>query len=393
MSATVQTDSLVREASAYVYKLFKEKLPATLTYHNYAHTVDVASDADRIGRKSGIPEERLVLVTLAAWFHDTGFIEVYQGHEEVSARIARKFLENHGMPQHNIEKVISYIYATRENYQPVNLEEQVIHDADRAHVGKEKFFDLADQLRREWEHHRGTRYSDQEWAELQLEFLSSVEFYTDFARENFRKQWRRNLESLQTTLAGFLNARQKLPKPKTKKSVASRGIQTMFRSTYRNHINLSSIADSKANIMISVNAILMSIIISFVSTRLQANPWLLTPAGVLLVSSLAATVFAILSARPKVTSKVFTLDDVRRNESNLLFFGNFVNMSLNDFTIGMRELMQDEDTLYNNMIADLHSLGQVLSRKYKLLWISYTVFMAGLSVSVVLFLILFLTST
>jgi len=100
-------------------------------------------------------------------------------------------------------------------------------------------------------------------------------------------------------------------------------------------------------------------------------------------------VFAILSARPKVTSKVFTIDDVRRDRANILFFGNFVNMSLDDFTIGVKELMGDENRLYNNMIADIHSLGQVLSKKYRLLWLSYTVFMAGLSVSVVLFIVLF----
>lgn len=163
----------------------------------------------------------------------------------------------------------------------------------------------------------------------------------------------------------------------------------MFRTAYRNHINLSSIADSKANIMISVNAILMSIIVSFVSTRLQQDPWLMVPAGCMLVTSLAAIVFAILAARPKVTSKVYTVEDVHRNRANILFFGNFVNMELDDFTLGMRELMGDWDKLYDTMISDVYSLGKVLDRKYRLLWFSYSIFMAGLVVTVTVFMLLF----
>jgi len=161
----------------------------------------------------------------------------------------------------------------------------------------------------------------------------------------------------------------------------------MFRTAYRNHINLSQIADSKANIMISINAILMSIIVSFVSTRLTdaANVWLLVPAVTMLMTSLVAIIFAILGTRPKVTSEVFSLEDVRRNRANILFFGNFVNMSRSEFAVGMREIMADWDMLYDSMIHDLYSLGLVLQKKYRLLWFSYSVFMVGLILTVVLF--------
>ena len=165
----------------------------------------------------------------------------------------------------------------------------------------------------------------------------------------------------------------------------------MFRTTYRNHINLSSIADSKANIMISVNAILLSILLSFVSTRLQTDPRLLVPTTSLVATCLVAMVFAILSARPKVTSQTFTVDEVRRSpQANILFFGNFTNMPLHEFTVGVRELMKDSDLLYDNMISDIYSLGQVLQRKYRLLWISYSAFMAGVILSVALFALFFI---
>ena len=148
---------------------------------------------------------------------------------------------------------------------------------------------------------------------------------------------------------------------------------------------LSSIADSKANIMISINAILMSIIISYVGSRIGTQSWMLVPSASILITSMIAITFAILSARPKVTSEEPKLSEVRQREANILFFGNFVKMPREEFLAGIHELMEESDMVYDQMALDLYGLGQVLQKKYRLLWISYTVFMAGLGISVFLF--------
>lgn len=388
--ALLERDTLIAGASGFVYTLFKSKLPDTILYHAYQHTVEVAKEADRIARETGLDDEDHLLVMLAAWFHDAGFTEAYEGHEEASARLARTYLEEQGLPAEQIERVVVLIHSTHLDQEPRDVCEEVLHDADLSHVGKKKkFFRYSDRLRKEWEVHRDLHYTDQEWAEIQLKFLAGVRFRTKYARKRFEKTRRRNLRKVQEQLAAILERDKAVALPAESKGSPSRGIETMFRTAYRNHINLSAIADSKANIMISVNAILMSIIVSFVSTRLQSDPWLLIPATAMLITSLCAIVFAILSARPKVTSKVFTLEDVRQNRANLLFFGNFVNLEADTFNIGMKEIMADWDRLYDSMISDLYSLGHVLSRKYRLLWLSYTAFMAGLILTVVLFLGLF----
>lgn len=167
----------------------------------------------------------------------------------------------------------------------------------------------------------------------------------------------------------------------------SRGIETMFRTSYRTHIDMSSLADSKANIMISINGLIMSIMIASVSTKMDTNTWLLLPTSTLLVGCLVSLVFAVLAARPRVTAKLVTLEDVRRDRANILFFGNFVNMEEGDYVQGMTELLQSPDALYHNMIRDIYSLGGVLARKFHYLRISYAVFMTGLIVSVSFFLV------
>jgi hypothetical protein len=100
------------------------------------------------------------------------------------------------------------------------------------------------------------------------------------------------------------------------------------------------------------------------------------------VVCLGGIVFAILSTRPKVTSGVFTREQIEQKKANLLFFGNFYKMHEDDFEWGVNEMMNDADYLYNSLIRDLHSLGKVLGRKYRFLRISYSVFMYGIILSV-----------
>ena len=187
------------------------------------------------------------------------------------------------------------------------------------------------------------------------------------------------------------------PTPKKKKNKpkgelgTSRGIETMFRTSYRTHLNLSGIADNKANIMISINGIIISILLASVSPRIGEIPALLLPTAVFLVTCVVSMIYAILAARPRVTSLHVSLEDVRENKANLLFFGNFVSMAEDDFVVGMHELMGNTDQLYTNMIRDIYSLGGVLNKKYALIRVSYTVFMLGLSVGVALFLFVLAT--
>ncbi len=193
------------------------------------------------------------------------------------------------------------------------------------------------------------------------------------------------------TAVGDGEADKKKKKKKKKKDTAkaglgtSRGIETMFRTSYRTNMDLSALADAKANIMISINGIIISIILASISPKIDANPWLLIPTAVLLLTCLGSMALAVLAARPRVSSQVLNLEDVRSNNKNLLFFGNFVSLPEEDFVIGMKELLQNTDSLYVNMIRDIYGLGTVLQKKFSLLRRSYNVFILGLILGVFLF--------
>lgn len=171
------------------------------------------------------------------------------------------------------------------------------------------------------------------------------------------------------------------------RKVPIRAIQSFFRANYRNHIELSAIADNKANIMISVNAILISVLITLLSYRNigETNPKVILPVVLFLVSALGSLIFAVLAARPKVTrlSTGTQLPDLKRG--NLMFFGNFVSLSLENYEEAMDKLFRDGSLLYGHLVRDMYYLGKVLDRKYRYLTVSYTLFMVGFIVSVVIF--------
>ena len=165
----------------------------------------------------------------------------------------------------------------------------------------------------------------------------------------------------------------------------NRGIETMFRSAYRVQMELTALADNKANMMISINGIIISIIIAAVAPKLDSNPWLLVPSTIFLIGTLISIVFAILAARPRVSTTPITLEDLEHSEGNILFFGNFANLDQSHFTEGMLDLMQDRMVLYETMIGNIYGLGVVLKKKFALLQVAYTAFMVALILGVLSF--------
>jgi predicted metal-dependent HD superfamily phosphohydrolase len=392
----------------YVHELLSEKLPSGYLFHNFQHTQEVAEMCREIAAAVHLSKKEAEHLLLAAWFHDTGFVEKREGHEEKSAQIARAFLSRQNYPEEQIKTVERLILSTKPEPTPGDTLEKILHDADIAHVGRKRFFKRGDLLRMELEQTQNVSYSDNEWAHIQLDFLINNKFCTLYAREKFDERRMQNIEKQRSNIQLF---RKQANRSKAGKDLG-RGIDTLYRSTFRNHINLSSIADGKANMMISINAIILSVIITLsgagFSFANQPNVDYLRytiPVLILLMGSLISVIFAILSARPKVTQRTAQQEAAQQDaarpeaaqqeaaqdqQANLLYFGNFLGVSRAEFVRYLNSLKVDQDLLYDNMADDLYNLGLVLRRKYKMLSISYNVFMGGLVLSVLAFMVIFL---
>ena len=386
--------SHLAKASGYVTNLLQNNLPEGCVYHNIDHTLNVVESAKLIGEHNGLSKEDMDILLLAAWFHDTGMVSVYIGHEEKSIEIFKNYIIKEQFPVEKIEKVAQLIKATKVPQNPINLLEKIICDADISHIGQKGFQSRAKLLRQEWEIVLDKKFTDIEWLNSNIEFLTNHKFNTEYAQVIFEEQRLVNLEKLKkklikekmelensnNILAGNIEKQKQL-----KSKQAERGIETMFRNTIRTHVEFSGLADNKANIMISINTLILTALVAVMARKLDSNPQLIIPTAILALVSLVTLIFAIMVTRPKITSGTFTHDDIKEKRVNLLFFGNFFNMNLKDFEWGMTEMMGDKDFLYGSMIKDFYYLGQVLGQKYRYLRICYNIFMYGLIISILAF--------
>ena len=402
-----QTADLLQDVEAYVEKYILENVDEGYVYHNFQHTYAVVEAAGELVRYYELGEEDKLVVELACWFHDTGYSGGWADHELRGADLAEAFLRQNHAEASLIDDVRGAILATRMPQHPQTFVEQIVSDADLSHLGKASYWDRCGRVRQEFALTRNITMSDQEWIDFEIGFMLSHEYHTEAARELYGNRKSKHIRQLYkrkkalypdqtpSNLKELKQSKKNKQAKKIKKKIEAdesdfkpgRGVETMYRATYRTHVNLSSIADNKANIMLSVNAIILSISAANLFPKLDNNPHLTVPTIILVAVCLGSLFYAIQATRPKVTEGHSSLEDIKARKSNLLFFGNFYNMKLEDFHFGMMEMIRDEEFLYTSMTKDLYYLGVVLAQKYTFLRICYNVFLYGIIVSVLAFII------
>ena len=378
---------LLKEIEKYASDLIIKESSVNLTYHTIEHTRDVVKNAKIIGAKENLSEDEMNSLLAAAWFHDVGYIRKYQGHEAESVSIAVDFLESKEVDKNVRDLVSGYIMETTIPYRPTNKNSEILCDADMMHLGTENYFKLAEKLRQELANCGIRKLKKIEFEKESVRLFKNHSYFTNYYFNETVKTKEKNLRILQENI----NRRKHKKRAFSEKGKRySRGVDTMFKLTARNQINLSSIADNKSNILISLNGIIISLGLVAIASKFRENPAIVLPTVIFIVFSLSTIILAILSTRPYISSGKFSINDIKLKKVNLLFFGNFYKMGLEEYEWAIGEMINDDQYLYSTMTRDQYSLGKVLARKYKLLRWAYNVFMVGLVVSVIAFLLVFL---
>ncbi len=436
---------LIEKVRMAVSALFKEKYDMRSTYHSFQHTKEVAEAAEKIGKAAGLNNVEMEAVLIAAWFHDTGYLINAQNHESHSAQIAEEFLRTNHYPESKIQLVKDNILATEINHIPGNLMEEVLHDADYINLASPDNLKQSELLRDEIVNYGGNKPTEEEWLTAELKFLLNHRYYTAYSRNKLEEKKIENVKKIKKKLKNYrkdeafilntpvteqierpmndsnqekngiapsngvgnkeiaLNVRKEDGKQPGKKkedkkeqkkaleeqralekkeALAVKEFDTIYRLVATNHMRMNAIADRKANIMLSLNAIIISLTMGIVASSSEYTLRFIIPTSILIVVCLITIVFAALSTRPKVTSGTVDKQDIEDKKANLLFFGNFSKMKFEDFDWGIRKLLVDQEYLHNSMFIDFYSLGTVLDSKYRYLRICYNVFMFGIVTAV-----------
>jgi len=375
---------IIQLSSDYIKELFSQQLSPDLRYHDVAHTDSVIKVALELANHYQLSPEEKELLEIACIFHDSGYVKVYTGHEEVSQEIAANFLQKHQYPADKIEVIKALIGATRLITPPTNLSEEIIKDADLNNLGTRKYMKTIANLRYEFATFLGKESSTKDWYNTNLQFIDSHDYYTDYAKQLFDKKKKSNRKKVKTAL-------RELIAPLTKKKRKNKGIngnrsaQMMFKTALRNHIDLTSIADNKANIMLSVNALIITITISLLGSKIDSNGHLILPAIVLLTTSVISIIYATLATRPIKSKGLTDLANIQKGPTNLFFYGNFYKMPFKNYKAGIRTVIQDDDKLDDSITADLYFLGKALGIKFARLRTCYNVFAIGLTLTAIAF--------
>ena len=394
---------ILDDVKTHVEHLFQTGTNEHLVYHNLQHTEHVVKHAVEIANFYKLSDRDFFRVQCACWFHDIGYLEGREQHEKKGSEAAANFLRSFSVDEQDIQEVQGCIMATKMPQAPKTLLQQIVCDADLYHLGSEDFKNRNKLMRKETIAACNKEIDKNIWRLGTLQLLESHHYHTRYCIDKLTARKNENIKMLKAQIQESFhldapektvtNALEDKPAPKEKKKKddkdtrPEKGIETMFRITSNNHQRLSDMADNKAHIMISINSIILSVVLSVLLRKLEDNEHLILPTVTLLLICLVTMVFSILATRPTVPPGRFIPEEVLEKKPNLLFFGNFYRMSLHDYNAAMEKMMDNRDYLYGSLIKDIYSQGIVLGRKYRLLRIAYNVFMFGIIVSVLGFIL------
>jgi len=191
---------LINKVEKYVTDLILKIQSDKKFYHGMIHTLDVVKVSKEIAIAESVTESDIELVTIAAWFHDTGYMFCSDGHEEQSSLIAREFLEKESYPSDKINIIVQCINATAIPQNPSNLLEEILCDADLYHLGMPDSEERSKLLRKELEETGNKEFSDIEWYKISYKFIRNHSYFTPYANKNFNAQKLLNLKKLESKI-------------------------------------------------------------------------------------------------------------------------------------------------------------------------------------------------
>ena len=379
----------MKKIEAFVSHLLSEQLNNNSLFHNLEfaknsvqRTIDIL---DSYGDSYAERSEILV----AAWFMNTGFSEAHEDHVQKSCEIATNFLSNNGKDKKYISRICVLINAAWNVEEPKNEDEKIISDGLTSYYASENFEELLGLLHMEQVSLDQNPLSIEELRKHYIEILRTKHrFFTSYAKENWQEQKERNVFDLIGAANKSVKTKKKEKlKVRLKNQSPERAIQSLYRTQLRNHLKLSDIADTKANILLSVNAIIISLLLANLIPKLGTpnNSYLIYPTVIFVVFSILSMIMSVLATRPKIENESLIDGDIEKKDVNYLFFGNFHVLEPQEFKEKLRDIIASKETIYDALSMDLYYLGKVLKAKYQLLRWTYTVFMVGIILSVIAF--------
>lgn len=183
------------KAYSFLIQKLESELPKYLTYHNVAHTKDVMENVQHLAASENISEPEITILKTAALFHESGMLETYKGHEEISCKMAEKWLPQFEYTKDEITQICALIMATKMPQAPENQLQEIICDADLYYLGTNAYITKANKLYKEL-HEAGIVKDREEWRNIEIKFLQSQHYFTESANRQLNVKLKQNEQEL-----------------------------------------------------------------------------------------------------------------------------------------------------------------------------------------------------
>ena len=392
---------IIQEAEQHVKELFLKHKNELLLFHNMGYvkkTVDFANQLCEMEKVIGTNREDILV---AARLFSTGFLFDYLDYKKQSIKAAMQFMKERNLDEQRIEKIVKIIETVLQNKKHENICGEILYDASEFYLASENFLLWVKYHRQERNYFLTPKLTKRSFWQTVQNFLNEHEYCTASGKYIFAAEKEKNAAKISFVLSQELlkqlpvNNHMQIEEMKEeinqinlkveKRLSSARGFDTLYRITSRNQVTLSGIADNKSNILITLNTLIVSAVITFVLVKYNELQFLMIPSFITILFSLISVTYAILATRPQVRPGVFSMDDFYNKKVNLIFYGNFYKMHFDDYEKAMTDMLKDQDLLLSNLNRDQYTLGKILGRKFKLLNISFTVFLFGFVISALAF--------
>lgn len=405
--------AILSQVEAFSTNLIVNELPDSVLYHDISFTHRMVASVKEIALNEAISQVDTELLIITAWLYSTGYrdAEMFKGKKIFSSciactqQISKQFLDSINYNSDNTKIIFEILNNTTTNTTPNTILEKVFVDALYMDFARDKGLKYIKKMYQELLLFNDVTIAKKNWFQYMIELLENHHYITNYGKAELEpkkflliKDLKKNYHVLENIERIAVSKELGISEDELKnlkknlgnsKKIDIKTIQTVFKTTSNNHYKLNQMVDRKANIMISINAILISLLIGkVIAPTLSGLNIELIPVFIMTLAGGISMFYAILAVKPDATHGEFSEAEIRSKQGNLLFFGNFHNMQYKDYEWAFLQMLNDRDYLFSSMIRDIYFLGQKIKKKHDRLRISLNVFLAGTTLTVITFLIL-----
>jgi hypothetical protein len=380
------------KAAAQYLKIYYERNGSDNIFLTYRFLCELAIEAKKLAKAMSLKEMDYHNAIVATWFRYAGVTDIVTEQAQTMKHLLADFFNTVNYPEADRVIVQTCIGVVVENKYAETKVQQVASDAVYSQLAHPNFLENIIHIKEELIRLTGIERDELVYLQYFLSLFVNTRFYTEYANDNYTSRRETNFQLAQKRVRKLSEVNRPAGKEDSASILTNKETEDIFKIAFRNYNHLISVADAKASLLIRVNSTIITIMIAFVLSKAEKNMFLIWPALILVMVCMAAVLFSILASRPQNND---LLEDKTSHSYQRFFFGsfdlidsNFRHARWDAYYSQLTGLFNSaRETVYLEVCKESFNVRKVLSKKFFYLSVAYWIFVVGLLVSIIAFII------